>query len=115
MLRNLLENALEHTPPQGVVTCRVGSGGTVLEVVDEGPGAPEEELDRLTQRFFRGSAKVATGEGAGLGLAIAAAAAEQCGARLVFQNRTDRAGLIARIAFDAGRSVVAARRPEAAA
>ncbi|RXF75573.1 ATP-binding protein [Hansschlegelia zhihuaiae] len=112
MLRNLLENALEHTPPQGVVTCRIGSGGAALELVDEGPGAPEEELHRLTQRFFRGSAKVATGEGAGLGLAIAAAAAERCGARLVFENRTDRPGLLARIVFDPGQIVM---EPAAAA
>lgn len=101
MFRNLLENALEHTPPHGVVVWRLGAGGSTLELVDEGPGASEAELPRFTQRFFRGAAKVATGDGAGLGLAIAAAAAEQCGAVLSFENRRDGPGLVARIAFPA--------------
>ncbi|MGA0534189.1 ATP-binding protein [Hansschlegelia sp. KR7-227] len=99
LLRNLLENALEHTPSDGVVRCRLDADGAALELSDEGPGADEGELPRLTRRFFRGSAKVATGEGAGLGLAIAAAAAERCGAQLVFENRRDRSGLVVRIAF----------------
>ncbi len=103
LLRNLFENAFEHSPPDGVVTCRVA--GCAIEILDEGPGAPEAELPRLTQRFFRGSTKMATGEGAGLGLAIASAAAEQCGATLSFENRQDRTGLIARITF--GQSLVA--------
>lgn len=110
MLRNLLENALEHSPPGGVVTCCVG--GHSIEILDEGPGAPEADLPRLTQRFFRGSTKVALGEGAGLGLAIAAAAAEQCGATLSFENRKDETGLVARIAF--GRTLVVAENAAAA-
>ncbi|GLK56640.1 two-component system sensor histidine kinase QseC [Methylopila capsulata] len=102
LLRNLQENALEHTPPDGRAAWRLSADGAALELHDEGPGAPEAELPRLTQRFFRGSAKVATGEGAGLGLAIAAAAAERCGATLSFGNREDRSGFVARIAFAPG-------------
>jgi two-component system sensor histidine kinase QseC len=112
MLRNLLENALEHTSADGVVGWRVSADGAALELADEGPGAPAGDLPRLTQRFFRGSTKVATGEGAGLGLAIAAAAAEQCGARLSFENRQDRSGLVARIVFPEGSLTL---RPAAAA
>jgi len=99
LLRNLAENALEHTPPRGTVVWRRGPGAS-FELVDEGPGAPEDELPHLTQRFFRGAAKTARGDGTGLGLAIAATAAGNCRARLDLSNRTDRSGLVARVTFD---------------
>ena len=110
LLKNLTENALRHSPPGGVVTWRGAPDGTGIEVVDEGPGAPESLLPQLTRRFFRGSGEV--DGGAGLGLAIAAAAAGHCRARLELKNRADRTGLVARIVFEAG--VLPERSPMAA-
>lgn len=89
VLRNLHENAVEHMPQGGRIRWRRDGAGLVVE--DEGPGIPEEELTRVTERFFRGRHKSASGTG--LGLTIAAMAAARLGARLILDNRTDRAGI----------------------
>ncbi len=63
-----------------------GSGTVVLTVADDGVGVPDDELDKLTTRFFRGSTAAATGTG--LGLPIAAALTSSHEGRLtVRQNR----------------------------
>lgn len=86
-VRNLLENAINHSPGGGVVTCRIGQSVTALTVCieDDGPGAPETELSRVTEKFFRGRNKSSTGSG--LGLAIAEIAMARIGGEMRFQNR----------------------------
>jgi two-component system, OmpR family, sensor kinase len=73
MLRNLLENAVAHSPPGGIVrvACRRRSSRLELEVSDDGPGVPEEDRERVFEPFFRGPAASAGAEGTGLGLGIA--------------------------------------------
>jgi signal transduction histidine kinase len=66
-LRNLVENALAHTPAGTEVIVDVGPRGT-LTVLDSGPGIPAQDRPRIFDRFWRGTG-VRT-EGAGLGLAI---------------------------------------------
>jgi len=66
-IRNLVENAIGHSPRKSEVTVSVLSAGSV-SVVDQGPGIAKEDQDKIFQRFWRGRG-VATG-GAGLGLAI---------------------------------------------
>jgi signal transduction histidine kinase len=68
-LRNLVENAVHHTPPATEVAVTVSVSGTVV-IADRGPGVPREDRDRIFDRFWRGRA-VKT-PGAGLGLAIVA-------------------------------------------
>ncbi|MGH6760863.1 MAG: ATP-binding protein [Phyllobacterium sp.] len=88
--RNLIENAVNHSPPGGLVHCRAalaGEKGSVI-IEDNGPGIPEDELPRATERFFRGRNK--TPVGSGLGLAIVELALGSSGWRLLLQNR--RAG-----------------------
>lgn len=65
---NLLANALKFTPRGGRVRIRLEreAGQAVLEVSDSGPGLPEDELDRVFERFFRGRAARAGGSGIGL-------------------------------------------------
>ncbi|MEK8030350.1 sensor histidine kinase N-terminal domain-containing protein [Ideonella sp. DXS29W] len=69
-LSNLIDNALRYTPAGGVVT--VGSGQTAgrpwLRVVDNGPGIPAAERERVFERFYRVAGT--HGDGVGLGLAI---------------------------------------------
>jgi signal transduction histidine kinase len=68
-LRNLVENAVYHTPAKTEVTVAVSIDGTV-EITDQGPGIAREDRERIFERFWRGpSAKT---PGAGLGLAIVA-------------------------------------------
>ncbi len=97
VLDNLIENALRYTPEGGVVDVRLlhEGGRLALEVVDTGPGIPQELLPRVFDRFFRVPGSGASGSG--LGLAIAQAAAQRCGLQLTLRNRDDRSGLIARV------------------
>lgn len=70
MLNNLIDNALRYTPNNGQVTVRVirESDRVIIEVEDSGPGIPENERERVFERFYRvlGSNQ----PGCGLGLAI---------------------------------------------
>jgi signal transduction histidine kinase len=73
-LRNILENAIRHTPSDGSVTVEAGSddAGAFVSVVDTGGGIPERDLPRVFEVAFRGDAARTPGAaGAGLGLAIA--------------------------------------------
>lgn len=75
VLRNLLANAIRHTPPGGLVQvlARNGGGTAVIEVADECGGIPPDDLPRLFDVAFRGTTARTPGDdgGAGLGLAIA--------------------------------------------
>ena len=75
VLRNLLENAIRHTPSDGTIVVRtdLDGGDAVVSVADECGGIPEEHLDRVFDPAFRGEpARTPRSDGgAGLGLAIA--------------------------------------------
>lgn len=75
VLRNLLDNAIRHTPPAGTVTVAAGrsDGRAFVSVSDACGGIPPDEIDRVFEMAFRGdTARSHTdGDGAGLGLAIA--------------------------------------------
>lgn len=75
LVRNLLDNAVRYGDAGGriVVSCsRQGDGEAVeLSVTDNGPGVPEDEHERIFERFFRGS--TGNGErGSGIGLSLVA-------------------------------------------
>lgn len=88
MLRNLIENALRHTPPNGHVTLRLSADG--IEVLDEGPGVPPEHLSRLGDRFFRPPGEETPGSG--LGLSIVRRIAELHGLAVDWGPRDDAPG-----------------------
>ncbi len=91
MIENLVANAIRHAPNGGEVRLSLTTDGIahVLTVADDGPGVPDEHVDHLFDRFFRGDpararlAGVST-EGTGLGLAIAKAGAAAHGGTLRF-------------------------------
>jgi two-component system, OmpR family, sensor kinase len=76
---NLMDNAIKHTPPGTHVRATVRREGdaAVLEVVDDGPGIPPEDRERIFERFVRGGGEVAGSSG--LGLAIVRAVAQSHG------------------------------------
>jgi signal transduction histidine kinase len=74
VVANLLENAARFSPEGGTVDLLARQNGTAvhIEVLDEGPGIPDADAERVFERFYRADAsRSATGGGAGLGLAIA--------------------------------------------
>jgi signal transduction histidine kinase len=74
VVANLLENAVRHSPSgSGVeVRARRTDDRVTIEVLDEGPGIPEQDEQRVFERFYRAdSARASSDGGAGLGLAIA--------------------------------------------
>jgi signal transduction histidine kinase len=76
VLRNLLDNALRHTPPGGAILIRAATAGQTVEVSvsDSGPGVADGELERIFDRFYRSERsrrREESAAGAGLGLAIA--------------------------------------------
>lgn len=81
-LRNLVENAIQHSPPGGRVTISAGRRGDhlALTVRDEGPGIDPAHHPRVTERFWRVPGQA--GQGSGLGLAIVAAAVQRLNGRL---------------------------------
>ncbi|GAA2790340.1 sensor histidine kinase [Crossiella cryophila] len=81
VLRNLIGNALQHTPagsPVHVAVRGVGAGGVGVVVADEGPGLSPDQLGRVFERFYRGDSSRGRG-GAGLGLSIVRAISEAHG------------------------------------
>ncbi len=73
-LRNILENALAHTPPGTAVEVSIGPGET-LSVRDHGPGVPEALRERIFDRFWRRDRSKSGGAGLGLGIVAATMAA----------------------------------------
>ena len=86
-LRNLLDNALRHTPGDGPVELSLQTTGNRVQFVvrDHGPGIAEDDLQHLTQRFWRNGQST----GCGLGLAIVQAIVQRCGCTLRFDSRPD--------------------------
>ncbi|AHY48331.1 Histidine kinase-, DNA gyrase B-, and HSP90-like ATPase (plasmid) [Rubrobacter radiotolerans] len=85
ILIGLLDNALDHTPPNGRVTVRVsgGSEAACASVRDTGPGIPPESVPHVFERFYRADSARTSGGGTGLGLAIARDLARAQGGDLV--------------------------------
>ncbi|RPF28284.1 sensor histidine kinase [Georgenia muralis] len=82
VLANLLDNALRHTPPEGVVTvsARPAPGVVELAVTDTGEGLAPEHLRRVFERFYRVDAGRSRQKGgSGIGLAIVRALTEAHG------------------------------------
>jgi signal transduction histidine kinase len=74
VVANVVANAIRHSPAGGTVALRAGGrdGRGRIEVVDEGPGIPPAEAERVFERFYRSDdARTSTDGGSGLGLAIA--------------------------------------------
>jgi two-component system sensor histidine kinase ResE len=90
VLRNLLDNALTHTPPGGEIAIAAHASGQWVEVSvrDTGVGIPAGDLPYIFERFYRAdkSRSRATG-GAGLGLAITRQLIQAHGGRIEVEAR----------------------------
>jgi signal transduction histidine kinase len=115
-LGNLIDNALKYAPPGGGIAVsgrRSADGAVEISVSDNGPGIPDAEKPRVTERFFRGDTSRAT-PGVGLGLSIVEAVARLHGGALELED--NHPGLRARMRVSAppGRPPVQPAGAEAA-
>ncbi len=74
LLKNLVENAIEFSPPGAEVTVRLDDQG--LRVDDHGPGVPAEQRAQVFERFWRAPGQARPGSGLGLALVHDIAAAQ---------------------------------------
>ena len=83
-IRNLVENAINYSPPGTTVEIVVEDSG-IVRVLDEGPGIKEDERELIFQRFWRRDRRRT--EGAGLGLSIVQRIADTHAATISVENR----------------------------
>ena len=98
-LNNLITNAANFSPEQGVISVQLtrADGLYHLSVEDQGPGIDEADRARLFERFYsRGNP-----QGAGLGLTIVNTIATRLGGRITLENRVE-GGLRATLSIPAG-------------
>lgn len=107
-VRNLVENALAHTPVSTTVEIDV-TGEPAISVKDEGPGVSEAERELIFRRFWRRDRRRAGSSG--LGLSIVSRIAEAHGGNVSVTNRAT-GGAVFVIRFDRSVRVPAAREPE---
>jgi two-component system, OmpR family, sensor histidine kinase KdpD len=96
VLFNLFDNAAKYSPPGSSIDLRVRREDdvVVLEVIDEGPGIPLADLERVFDKFYRVQAQDRQRAGTGLGLAICRGFVEAQGGHIEARNRHDRSGAI---------------------
>jgi two-component system phosphate regulon sensor histidine kinase PhoR len=85
VLQNLLDNAVQYTPPDGHIRITAESDGKLVTVTvaDTGIGIPEADLERIFERFYRvDAARSREAGGTGLGLSIARHIVEAHGGRI---------------------------------
>ncbi|MEK4340562.1 ATP-binding protein [Brevibacillus sp. FSL L8-0710] len=90
VLTNLIDNAIRHTPENGIVTLRArGDQTLLLEVNDTGSGIPQEDLPFVFERFYKADKARTRGKagGTGLGLAIAKNIVEAHGGTIGVQSK----------------------------
>ncbi len=86
---NLLENAISFSPPGGKVTVTVRRIGPDIRITveDEGPGIPDDNLERIFERFYTDRPQESFGQNSGLGLNISRQIVAAHGGRLYAENR----------------------------
>jgi two-component system, OmpR family, sensor histidine kinase KdpD len=92
VLANLLDNALQYTPPDSPIdiAARLESAAIWVEVMDRGPGIPPGKEQQIFQKFFRARPEGSNGShrGIGLGLAICRGIVQAHGGTISAENRT---------------------------
>ncbi|MBP2560035.1 two-component system sensor histidine kinase KdpD [Neorhizobium galegae] len=96
VLFNLIDNAAKYAPVETVIDIRGWRDGdsVLISVMDEGPGIPRDDLERIFDSFYRVRKGDHVRAGTGLGLSICRGFIEAMGGTIRAANRSDRAGAI---------------------
>jgi two-component system, OmpR family, sensor histidine kinase KdpD len=113
VLFNLLDNAAKYSPVGSRIDVRASRDGELveIEVVDEGPGIPPADLERIFDKFYRVHAQDRRRAGTGLGLAICRGFVEAHGGSIIARNRRDRSGAVLMIRMPVVPEIRAERQP----
>ncbi len=96
VLRNLIANAVKYSPEGGAIHLTAGRQDTwtIISVRDEGPGIPQEDLNRIFQKFYRGDGlELRDIPGSGLGLAMASQIVEMHGGRINVKSASGKGSI----------------------
>jgi two-component system sensor histidine kinase KdpD len=96
VLFNLLDNAAKYSPADTAIQIQSWreSDSICLQVIDEGDGIPQTDLEHIFDKFYRAQKADRVRAGTGLGLAISRGFVEAMNGTIVATNRPDRAGAI---------------------
>ncbi|MGO4350210.1 sensor histidine kinase [Paenibacillus sp. MCAF9] len=90
VVNNLTANSLLHNPPDTVLTVSLlateEGGGITIKFTDDGDGMDEVTLNRLFERYYRGTDTASTTNGSGLGMAISKGLIEAMGGRITVKT-----------------------------
>jgi two-component system, OmpR family, sensor histidine kinase KdpD len=113
VLFNLLDNAAKYSSAGSRIDIRATRYGELveIEVVDEGPGIPPADLERIFDKFYRVQAQDRRRAGTGLGLAICRGFVEAQGGWIIARNRRDRSGAVLTIRMPVVPEIAAERQP----
>lgn len=103
VLFNLLDNARKYAPEGSGIEIRVwpAEDRIMLQIADEGPGIPPEDLPKVFDIFYRIRKRDRVQAGTGLGLSICKGFIEAMGGTIMAGNRPDRAGAMFTLAIPA--------------
>jgi PAS domain S-box-containing protein len=90
VVRNLLANAMKYGGPESTAIIEAkdsGAGEVLVRVLDQGPGFPPEEADRLFQLYYRSPIVSRKVSGSGIGLFVCSRLIEAMGGRVWALNR----------------------------
>lgn len=101
VLFNLLDNAAKYAPPGSTIRLQSwrDQRWIHMQVLDEGAGIPEDDLERIFGKFYRVRKSDTQRAGTGLGLAICRGFIEAMGGAIRASNRTDRSGAVLTISL----------------
>lgn len=97
VLVNLVSNAVRHGGPDVGIEASAGDGTVDIEVWDNGPGVPDDRMDRLFERFVHDGHETLLAGSVGLGLAVASRLTEMMGGTLTYQRYSNKTYFIVRL------------------
>jgi two-component system sensor histidine kinase KdpD len=93
---NLLDNAAKYAPEESTIGIKswANAYNVFVEISDEGPGIPEDDLERVFDTFYRVRKGDQVRAGTGLGLSICRGFIDAMGGSITAGNRSDRSGAV---------------------